>query len=121
MTATQSKSLQGSHWYVKVACTNEAADTLAHQDLTDMLSHTDTLAYTDTLAQERLENDVTHTSLPSRAGLLAGSGRTGWEHGALETTLPACLDHRPWAQRPGKKKKKREERDILLSVCFRPS
>ena len=79
----------------------------------------DTFAYTDTLAHERLGNDVTHTSSPSRAGPLAGLGRAGWEHGALENAPLTRPDDRPWAREPGKKKKKIEERNILSSLCFR--
>ena len=65
-------------------------DTLAQQDT---LAHEDTLAYhTDTLAHKGLDNDVTNTSSPSRAGrgivallrgFLAGLGR-------------------PWVREPGK-------------------
>ena len=65
-------------------------DTLAYEDT---LAHlTDTLAHEDTLAHKGLDNDVTNTSSPSRAGrgivallrgFLAGLGR-------------------PWVREPGK-------------------
>ena len=48
-----------------------------------------------------LHNDVTHTS--------DTPDRTGWRRGTLVYSLPAGPGQRPWARRPGKKKKKRQD------------